>query len=384
MSFIGCFALREFNRIRKHKGFLFLVLVWPLLYAFFFGRVYSDRVLTKLPVVIADEDRSQLSRTLVRYLEASRSFEIVRTVENPKQIEDLIVDNEAMVGIYIPRHLEDRIKRGQAERVIAFVNASNLSVGNQASADLQTVIGTVSAGIQLKFLKKSGSSTKRAMGLIQPVKVESARLHNPGFDYLNYVAPGIWASILHQLLVLFGALAFVREFELGREAEMWSLAQGKPWRLLVGKFLPYLLIGILLFSAYFSILFPVFNIPLPNVGWNVLIFSIPLVLAVLSYGFTISTLSDASTGALRGVLLLTSPAFSLSGFVWPIAAMPEPLQWLGKAIPLTPYLSGYRKLIQEGAPLESVAGECLHLLVLSLIAMLLAWYGLRRRKKELS
>ncbi|MEK7854682.1 MAG: ABC transporter permease, partial [Acidobacteriota bacterium] len=191
MSFIGSFALREFRRIIRHKGFLFLVFLWPLLYAFVFGRIYSARVITKLPVVLVDDDRSQLSRLIIRYLEASRSFQVVSTLENPEEMQDILANNEAMVGLVIPRHLERNIKRGKPERVIAFVNASNLSIGNLANSDLRAVVGTVSAGIQMKYLMKTGSSSAKAQQQMQAVKIEAARLYNPGFNYLSFLAPGL-------------------------------------------------------------------------------------------------------------------------------------------------------------------------------------------------
>lgn len=378
MNFILAFLLRELRRIKSHKGFLFLVTCFPLLLGLIFGRIYTARVVTGMPVAVLDEDRTQLSRLIIRYLDATRGLRVLVNVESIEQIEQLIADGEIAVGVLIPRHLERSIKRSEAATVIAYVDASNITFANQANADLRTVIGTVAAGIQLKYLRKTGSSTKRALAQIQAVRIEPARLYNPGFNYMNYLTPGLWASMLFQLLVLFGSLAFAREFEMGRGPELWELADHSTWKLLLGKLIPYVLIGTILFAGFFLGIFPLFQIAIETSGFKLLLFSILLVLAALSLGMALSSLGKSTLGALKGVLLLTGSAFSLSGYIWPLEAMPLFLQGLAQVIPLTPYLAGYRKLFQEGADLSAIGPEATHLLGLALLGLLAAYWGLRK------
>ncbi len=381
MDFLYAFTLREFKRIFRHKGFLLLVCGFPLLLGLMFGRVYSARVVSGLPFAVLDQDHSQLSRLIIRNIDATRGLDLRMHLDSEEEMKQLLLNGEIAAGLIIPRHLERDLKRGLVATVSAYVDASNLSFANQANSDLRSVIGTISTGIQLRYLKKMGSSSKRALALAQSLTIEIARIHNPGFNYQNYVVPGIWAAVLFQLLVVFGALGFVREFELGRGPELWALAEQKVWKLLFGKITPYILIGTVIFSSYFFGIFPFFGIPIQGSTLAAIGFSSLLVLASLSYGLALSSKGTDTVATLKSVLVVTGPAFTLSGYIWPAQATPTVLVWLAQIFPLTPYLSGFRKLLQEGAPLSSLRMEAGHLLLLSALGLWAAYRGLKKQKE---
>lgn len=382
MRFIWDFIFREAKRIFNHRGFLFLVTGFPLVLGLIFGRIYNARVISGLPLAVVDQDRSQLSRTIIRHIDATRGLDLALQIEDPRELEALLRNGKVAAGIVIPRHLEREVKRGEVVSIPAFIDASNLSFANQASSDLRTVIATVSAGIQLRHFKKMGSSSKVALAQAQALTIEIARLHNPGFNYQNYIVPGLWGSVLFQLMVIFGALAFVREFEMGRGPELWSLAEGKVWKLLWGKFIPYFCLGTILFAIYFFGIFPFFDIPSHGSALGLISFSSLLVMAALSYGLALSSKGKDTVATMKSVLVLTAPAFSLSGYIWPPQATPTVLRWLSNIFPLTPYLSGYRKIAQEGAAFSALQTEALHLLLLTAIGLLGAYKGLKARRKE--
>lgn len=377
MKFIYAFGLREVRRIVAYKRFLFLVTAFPLILGVIFGRVYSARVVTGLPLAVVDQDQSQVSRLILRSIDATRGLDLVSYLESPGELESLLRNGKVAAGLIIPRHLERDMKRGRPATVLGFVDASNLSIANQANTDLRSVIGTVSAGIQQRTLRKMGSSGKPAVSL----SIEVARLYNPGFNYQNYIVPGLWASMLFQLIVIFGALAFVREFEMGRGPELWELAQQKVWKLLCGKLAFYLALGTLLFGVYFFGIFPLFGIPVQGSALVLIFFSSLLVMASLSYGLALSSKGSDTAATMKSVLVITAPAFSLSGYIWPAEATPVVLRWLAQIFPLTPYLSGYRKIFQEGANFSALYFEIAHLLLLSCLGILGAYSGLRKRKE---
>lgn len=370
--------LFEFKRLISNKAFLFLAVVWPLLYAVFFGRIYSDHVVNNMPLAIVDMDKSQISRTITRFAGSMRSFDIKETFENPEQLKDKFLSGDFAAALIIPKGLQRSIKHGQRPHVTVWINATNVVVANLTASEISYLMGTVSGGIQLKFLQKAGSSTKRAMESIQPLPLEMARLHNPGLNYLSYLTPGIWAAIIHQVVILLGALCFVPHVQRKEVASLNSAVKS-PRIWFFGKWSFYFILGILTFEIFFRGLFPLFSIPIESSVWSLLMFSSLFVASALSLGTLISLVTTRTLGALKGVLLLASPAFILSGYTFPISQMPAVYKYITAIFPLTPFINGYRKLYQEGVGFSDVVPDIIHLLVLFSLYALLSYLFFRKR-----
>lgn len=368
----------EMQRLLAHKGFLFLALAWPLVFAFFFGKIYSQRVVNQMPIAIVDLDRSNLSRTLIRFTGTNRSFEIKETFDNTETLKDPFLKGEFAAAIIIPRDFQRDIKRGHRTQVTVWVNATNVVVANLTMSEMAYIVGTINGGIQLKFLQKTGSSSQRAMEMIQPLPLNIAKLYNPGLNYLNYLTPGIWAAILHQVIILLGALCFVPHQQRKETATLLSHMRSSQ-TMFWGKWSFYFILGLLSFEAFFRLLFPWFEISLHAPVAELLVFSALLCAAAVSLGCAISLASERTIGALKGVLLLASPAFILSGYTFPISQMPEVYKYITAIFPLTPFISGYRKIYQEGVPLTYLGSEVLHLLILTALYLAVALFFYQRK-----
>lgn len=368
----------EFKRLISNKAFLFLAVVWPLLYAIFFGRIYSDHVVNNMPLAIVDMDKTQISRTITRFAGAMRSFDIKETFENPEQLKDKFLSGDFAAALIIPKGLQRSIKHGHRPHVTVWINATNVVVANLTASEISYLMGTVSGGIQLKFLQKAGSSTKRAMESIQPLPLEMARLHNPGLNYLSYLTPGIWAAIIHQVVILLGALCFVPHVQRKEVASLNSAVKNpKSW--LFGKWTFYFVLGVLTFEIFFRGLFPLFSIPIESPVWSLLMFSGLFVASALSLGTLISLATTRTLGALKGVLLLASPAFILSGYTFPVSQMSEVYKYITAIFPLTPFINGYRKLYQEGVGFFDVVPDVIHLVILLFTYASLSYLFFRKR-----
>lgn len=373
----------EIMRILSNKGFLFLVVAWPIVYAVFFGRVYSDQVVTEMPVAVVDMDKTQLSRTLTRFVGTNRSFRIAETFENPELLKDDFLKGKFAAALIIPRDLQRDVKRGHRAQVTLWINATNVVVANLTISEMSYIVGTVSGGVQLKFFQKTGSSSTRALEAIQPLPVEIAKLHNPGLNYLSYLTPGIWAAILHQVLILLGALCFVPHQQRQEQNQLLDKVK-HPLSIFWGKWLLYFAVGLGTFEIFFRILFPIFNIPIHAPIIALLVFSSLLCASALSLGCLISTVSQRTIGALKGVLLLASPAFILSGYTFPLSQMPEVYRYISAIFPLTPFVSGYKKIYLEGLSLSYLSSEILHLVLLTLTYTLIAlWFFHKKWKRDL-
>lgn len=368
----------ELKRLLSNKGFLFLAVAWPLLYAIFFGRIYSDHVVNNMPLAIVDMDKTQISRTITRFAGSMRSFNIQETFENPEQLKDKFLSGDFAAALIIPKGLQRSIKHGHRPHVTVWINATNVVVANLTASEISYLMGTVSGGIQLKFLQKAGSSTKRAMESIQPLPLEMARLHNPGLNYLSYLTPGIWAAIIHQVVILLGALCFVPHVQRKEIAALnGTVERPKSW--FFGKWSFYFILGVITFEIFFRGLFPLFNIKIESSVWALLLFSSLFIASALSLGTLISLATTRTLGALKGVLLLASPAFILSGYTFPISQMPEIYKFMTAIFPLTPFINGYRKLYQEGVGFLDVVPDITHLAVLFFIYAVLSYFFFKKR-----
>lgn len=371
--------VREFKRITRHKGLLFLLCVWPFLYAVIFAAAYSKEVVTKMPVTLMDFDKSQLSRTLSRFVESSRSFEIVETSSSLSEAQDEILSGQRALVLIIPRDFQKDIKKGRQTEVVAWINASNLLVANLNMAELKTIIGTLAAGIKLKVLRKSGKSQTQALALVQGYNVESAKLYNPGLNYMSYLTPGLWATLLYQIFVLMGALSWIPEIDRKRlpELNQYSLPQ-----IFMGKILFYTLIATVILEVFFRGLYPLFNITIQVSVFEALMLSVLFAFSSIALGTLISIMSDSTVGALKAVIVITSPSFIISGYTWPRDAMPVFYRYLGDLMPLTSYLEAFRKLYQEGVSVIYLERPIFILLSLTVLLLMASWMWLPRRLKK--
>lgn len=375
--------IREVKGILSRKSYLFLFIAWPLLDGIVLGGIYAQKVVVKIPVAVADCDRSSLSRTLVRSLDACRSLEVRYRVNSGDELRELLLSQKAVAGVFIPEGTEREVKRGGQAVVTAFLNGSNLLTANLSLSDLRTVVGTVAAGVKIKYLEKGGASSERALALQSPVKVDLTKLYNPGYNYMNYLAPGIWLALLFQVIMLFGALMIATELDKGTFGELRDISGGNAVAVAAGKFPPYILISLFLLETVFRVFFPLFGIPMKGNVTLLMTYSLLFVLAGLSMGFFLSVLLGNRSDAIKGALLLAAPAFLLSGYTWPLASMPAAIRALAWCIPLTGYLQGVRKVFQQGAGATYLGGEAqaLVLIVVVCLGLGLGILALRLRKE---
>jgi ABC-2 type transport system permease protein len=370
---------REVRLICSRKSYLFLFLLWPLLDGLMLAGIYAEKVVVDMPIAVADNDGTALSRTVVRFTDASRSLAVRYRVHSVEEIEDLLFRNKITAGIYIPAHFERDVKKGRTAIVTAYIDGANILTANLALSDLNAVVGTVAAGVKITYLRKTGSQRDKALALQAPVQTELSKLYNPGYNYLNYLAPGLWMAVLQQLLLLFGTLMIAQEFEKGTAGELQRLSKGRLLPLITGKIAPYICIGLLLQEIFFRVFFPLFHIEFKGSVSLLSAFSALFVLAAISLGYLLAAVLRSRGDALKGVILLGAPAFLLSGYTWPLQSMPAVLQAAVQMLPLTPYLQGLRKIYQQGAGIEYLYGNAAALIMLSALYLSAANFFLQRR-----
>ena len=371
---------REMNRLFKNRKLCILLFAWPFLFASFLASIYTEKVIRKMPIALCDEDNSSISRLAARYLNDTRSLDLSYRVSSPEEIKQLLLEGKIEGGIYIPRGFAADMKRNIQVPLIAYVNGGNMVIGNMIMADVKTIAGTISAGVRIKYLEKTGSSVSQAGGTFMPVGTENFRLFNPGGNYMRFLVPGLWGAILQQIFLTISALALASEKEKNTLKEALTAA-GRPSALLAGKLLAYAALFFAVLDMFEFAMFPFFGIPVKSAGGLVLA-NLLFSLSVTSAGLMISAIAPTETDSLKGVLIIGAPAFILSGYIWPLEYMPSWIAAFASIIPLMPYLKAMRPLAEYGCQLADIIVPLLSMTGMAAVYFCIAAILLSRERPD--
>ncbi len=383
---MGGFAgvvFREWRFFLRDLRFTALLVCGPLLFAWIMGAVYSRKELAELPATIVDQDHSSLSREITSALLAAEPFTLGQHAGSPEEFEFLAAKGQAHICFVFPPNFERDVKSGKAARVAVLVDASNLIMGNMAVTAASSVLGSYSVAVDVKKIRaRGGVPDARARQVAMPVMVQTRTLFNPAFNgnYANFLVIG-FAAIAIQLTPLMAACrAGARELGPGA-AELRALSR-HPALLAAAKC-----------TAYIVVMWPVswltvhlalwsFGLPMAGNEWMLAFMSLWFVGNMAALGFGISCLAGDEIFAAEICALLTMPNFLLSGFTWPILAMPRGLQILAYALPMYPFVFSLRKItLMNGAPGDLLA-EVGFMATWTVLAAALAWLGAARILKS--
>ena len=369
--------IREFHRIAERRTLYLLAIGLPLILFPLLASIYTRGLLREMPVAVYDADHSELSRLLVRAIEADPAFRIVESGNSVDEIRDAFQRGEINGGFVIPPNLERDIKHGRTSTIVVFNDASNLIVANTTLKEASTIVRTVSAGIVLRKLRSAGLGEEQAMHIVNAVRIQTQTLYNPNYNYLNYLGLGIIPVMFQMLIMVASVLVISSEFTHGTFRELATLANGSPVAILLGKFLPHFLVHSGTALGVYGILYPVAGVhPAGSMG-PVLVVVLEFVAASLCFGIAISSLFHEQMFATELALFLNMPAFIFSGFIFPFQAMPWIHTAFGHALPFTYFLYAFLKLFQMGAPVSTALPDMARLGLFILIPGIVALLELR-------
>jgi len=372
-------AKNELTQIRNSRITVILYSIFPLIIFLCFSIVYQNEIIREIPVAIIDEDKSDLSRTIIQYIESSPSMKIVSYCKTQDEMKEEFLKGEIHGAFYFPADLSNKIKSGKQSNVIMFINASNLLISNSLLNDGTKILKTVNAGILLKKFKSNGMTEKQAMNLVNPIKVESNILYNSNYSYITYLIPGLTTFIL-MMIVMMGAVPIINhkltEIEFQNELKMMN---NKIFPLLVGKSIPHLLFHFANALILVGIIFPLFHIIVKSSQFILIIYLFYLIVVSFSFGIMLSSLIPKRSFATEVALFILTPAFIYSGLTFPLWAMPQIHQMIAKLIPYTYFLSGFIKLYEMGTSIIYLKKEIIVLSIFLLISFVITMISIKIR-----
>ena len=359
----------EFKRIFSNTVLLAIFFGAPIGYGILFGYVYQQAKVLDLPIVIIDQDHSPTSDKIIDAFEDNEVLLITDVRYTAGNIIKEMPVKQYVAVVTLPTNFEADILQKKHPEVQIDLNMANIVNANSASNQIQAVLMTLNAGIEIEGLKKQGQSDSQAMASFESFKINFNKLYNSTGNYVTFMLPGLLAAIMQQVIFLAMALVFARDFEDGYFKELIKVSKSSLYHIAL-KATPFLLmlpfmwliVGYLI--PYFKIDADVFNLPM-------LILVTLLTAASMCIGMLFSIVIPSQLKATEFLMVISTPAFILSGFTWPTLAMPSAITSLAQYIPLTQFLSGFRKIAFYSGGISSVKTEIGMLLLITSVAFIL-------------
>jgi ABC-2 type transport system permease protein len=348
---IAVLVWKELIELGQDPDLFGIVILAPILQLFLLGYAATTDV-RDVPIVIADADRSPASRDLVARFDASPNFTLVDVLTSPDEIDPFLERGDAWIALTIPAAYGEHLGAApQSLQVIADgsdANSTSLALGYATN---------LIAGYEQEIAGRSQGAPAVRAGIEPRVRV----WFNSRLDRRDFMIPGVLALLLLAVTTNLASMGIVREKELGT-LEQLNVTPLRRWELVVGKLLPYGLIGIVDVCLVIAVTVLWFEVPLR--GSVTLLFALTLVylMSTLGLGLFVSTISSTQQQAMMTtIFFFLMPMIYLSGFIFPIDNMPAVIQPLTYLLPLRYYLVILRSIFLKGAGLETLWPEALAL-----------------------
>lgn len=373
-------ARKELRQLRRDRLSLGMIVGIPTLQLVLFGYAINLDV-RHVPTAVLDRSQSSLSRRLIGEIAATQTFDLTVHVASEKAAVALLQNGTVGAAVLIPADLDRRLYRGRGAEVSILADASNPTVASAVSLAGQGLGQVLAARVQ-PIATETGPGAVRQMAsdrtgfgvesdLVRekPIHIEVLPLFNPERRTPVFIVPGLVGVILTMTMMLMTALAIVRERERGT-FEYLIATPVRRSEVMVGKILPYLVVGHVQVGLVLGLGFLLFDVPIRGSLLDLGVGALPFLAAMLAVGLLVSALARTQFQATQMSFFFFLPSMLLSGFMFPFEAMPAFARWIGELLPLTHFLRIVRGIVVKGASIESLWLEVAAILVFLALAML--------------
>jgi ABC-2 type transport system permease protein len=331
--------LKEFVQLRRDRLTFAMMIGVPIMQLVLFGyAINSDP--RHLPTAVVALDNGPLVRSIVRAAENTGYFHIVQAASD-SEAERLLATGQVQFALVFPADFSARLLRGEKPALAVYADATDPAATGSAVAALQSLP-------QVALVHDLKGPLAGLQPGTQPFELRVHKRYNPeGLTAYN-VVPGLMGVILTMTLVMMTAMAMTRERERGTLENLLATPV-RPVEMMVGKILPYVMVGYVQVLIVFAAARWLFAVPMA--GSFVLLSAMVLlfIVATLTIGFTFSTIARSQMQSMQMTLFYFLPNILLSGFMFPFRGMPRWAQWLGELLPLTHFLRIVRAIMLKGA-----------------------------------
>ena len=355
-------VLKEFFELRRDPRLLSILILAPLVQLTMLGYAATTDV-RDVPVVVVDQDRSAPSRELVSRFDASETFVVVDVVSSPDDIDRYLDGGRAWIAVAVPAGYGEQIRAGRSSTVQVVADGTDANSTNAALSYAQLLIAAYARELTVASGRGSG---------VPPISAAVRVWFNPALESRDFMIPGILALLLLVVSTNLSSMAIVREKELGT-LEQLNVTPLARWELIVGKLLPYAMLGMVDVLLVVAVAVGWFEVPLRGSFALLLVMCLVYLLTTLGLGLFISTISSTQQQAMMtSSFFFLMPMVFLSGFIFPIENMPDVVQSVTYLIPLRYFLVILRGIFLKGIGLDVLWPQALALLAWGIAILTLA------------
>ena len=353
MRRVGFMIWKELLELKGDPRLFGLVIIAPILQLFMLGYAATTDV-RDVPIVVADADRSQASRDLVARFDASPNFTIAGVVTATSEVDSYLERGTAWMALAIPTGYREMLARGNPQALQVIADGSD---ANSTNVAMGYATGLIAAYAQELAARRAPAAAAVRGGIEPRVRV----WFNPRLESRDFMLPGVLALLLLVITTNLSSMGIVREKELGT-LEQLNVTPLRRWELIVGKLLPYALVGMLDVCLVVGTAVLWFEVPLRGSVWLLFGLTTIYLLTTLGLGLFVSTISSTQQQAMMTTtFFLLTPMIYLSGFIFPIENMPAVIQPFTYLIPLRYFLVILRSIFLKGVGLETLWPQALAL-----------------------
>jgi ABC-2 type transport system permease protein len=357
--------VKEFIQLKRDRVSFAMIIMIPLVQLLLFGYAINTTP-RNLPTAVLMQERSDLSRSILAALENTKYFQVTQLPHSEAEVDQLLASGKVLFAIEIPANFERSVRRGDKPAMLVIADATDPVASGTALGALGEVLKTA--------LSHDRDVPNRPE---MPFEIRTHARYNPAALTQLNIVPGLVGTILTMTMLIFTALSVTREIERGTMESLLSMPI-TPFEIMLGKIVPYILVGFVQAALIIGIGITLFAVPVVGSLAVLAALSTLFIATNLSIGYTFSTVAQNQLQAMQMSMMFFLPNILLSGFLFPFAGMPVWAQWIGEALPLTHFLRIVRSIMLKGSSLSDLRYDSIAMFILMLVAMGIAVTRFRR------
>src|SRR6266567_5644073 len=333
--------VKEFIQLRRDRVSFAMIIMLPVMQLMLFGYAINTTP-HNLPTAVLLQEDTDLGRSILKALENTAYFRFTREVHDVTEFDNLLLSGKVLFGVEIPRGFERAVRRGDHPALLVAADATDPVAAGTALGSLSAIVQTA---LQHDLQAGDPPST--------PFEIRAHARYNPAASSRLNIVPGLVGTILTMTMLIFTALSVTREIERGTMESLLAMPI-TPVEIMLGKIIPYIIVGFVQAALIIAIGIGLFGVPLLGSLLLLALLSTLFITTNLSIGYTFSTIAQNQLQAMQMSMMFFLPNILLSGFMFPFAGMPAWAQWIGEALPLTHFIRIVRAIMLKGSTLTDL------------------------------
>jgi len=373
---------RESRLILGNRSVLLLLLAGPIIYSFLYTSIFVSKIQRDVPVLVVDNDNSEMSRSLIRHIDAHEAVAVRSWQKGMPDIRSEIYEMKYMAVLIIPHNYSQLIKQGKQAKISLVANNSRFMIANDVLRGINDVISEIAENSVVQYYQNKGLNNKRALSLAEPVRFDIRSLFNTTEAYGDFIIVGLLALIFQQTLVVAAAVSIANEREERSLGLLFHKASGSFFKIITGKGILYFLLFSIYTFFFFNFHFFIYKIPINGSMLLLTIVTEMQIIVLFLFGCIVGTFFRQKLLALIFLAFMSYPIFLLSGYSWPQAAFPEFIRIISYMFPQTWYFHIFVSVAQEGGRLPNVFPHIVNIIYLGSIFTIILWFRMKSLQKS--